>query len=114
MVIEQLEDYNELDGLIDPAYLPSPSMSRCFVMRDERGAIKGYQFIQTLLAIEPLWVDPDIRGTTAGYRLFKAACLHLKDNGQTNVLTHTGPENKDYLTRLGLHSTGLEAFTGEI
>jgi hypothetical protein len=115
MNIEELTNYNELSGLIDPKHLPHPEMSKCFVMRASDNSIKGYIFIQTIFTVEPIWVADEVKGSLTAVRLFEAACQFLKSKNQTQVFTHSSsPEISNYLTRLGLKPTGYEAFTGEL
>lgn len=112
--IEELEDYAELDGLIDPAYLPLPDVSRCFVYRGEDGTIEGYVFIQPIVVIEPIWVHEKHRRKGIAPRLFGEAVEALaKGEARGFYCRAERPEIADYLKRVGMKHAG-EAYVMEM
>ena len=113
--IEELEDYAELDGLLDDALIPPPELSRCFVHRDDDGHIDGYCFIQTVVVVEPIWVAENKRGTGVGPRLFGEAITALKAQGSAkHYICHAlSKDVEGYLKRLGLKEVGT-TFVGEV
>lgn len=113
--IEELEDYAELSGLLEPELIPPPELSRCFVHRAEGGEIDGYVFIQTVCVIEPIWVADNKRGTGVGPRLFGEAITALRTEGQAkHYICHAlAPDIEGYLKRLGLKDVG-RTFIGEV
>ena len=106
--IEELEDYAELEGLIDPKVLPIPGLSRCFVHRSEDGKIDGYCFTQIMAVVEPIWVAPGMRRRGIAPRLFGEAVDSLKRDGSAQAFycrAHT-PEVESYLRRVGMREDG--------
>jgi GNAT superfamily N-acetyltransferase len=108
--IEELDDYAELEGLIDPEMLPTPELSRCFVHRGEDGRIDGYCFIQPICVIEPIWVAPEQRRRGVAPKLFGEAIDALKRDGDGSARAFycrsVTPEVEDYLRRLGMQEAG--------
>jgi GNAT superfamily N-acetyltransferase len=105
--IEELEDYAELDGLVDPAFLPSPEVSRCFVYRGEDGKVEGYVFIQPIVVIEPIWVAEKHRKRGIAPRLFGEAVEALKaGNARGFYCRAERPEIASYLKRVGMKEAG--------
>jgi GNAT superfamily N-acetyltransferase len=106
--IEELEDYAELDGLIDPKWLPSPDVSRCFVYRGEDGQVEGYCFIQPIVVIEPIWVAEKHRRRGIAPRLFGEAVDALKLEGSARgfYCRAERPEIESYLRRVGMKDAG--------
>jgi GNAT superfamily N-acetyltransferase len=106
--IEELEDYSELSGLIEPRFLPSPDASRCFVYRDDDGRIEGYVFTQIMVVVEPIWVAPKFQKRGVGPRLFGKAVEALKKEGSAQAFYCRAKtaEVEDYLTRLGMKEDG--------
>lgn len=112
---EELEDYAELEGLIDPKYLPNPDVSRCLVHRDEDGKIDGYCFTQAIAVIEPIWVAPSQRGRTIAPQLFGRAVDNLKREGTARgfYCRAETAEVAGYLKRLGMKEAG-QAFVMDL
>jgi GNAT superfamily N-acetyltransferase len=106
--IEELEDYTELDGLVDPAFLPNPEVSRCFVYRGEDGKVEGYVFIQPIVVIEPIWVAEKHRKRGVAPRLFGEAVEALKRDGTSRgfYCRAERPEIESYLKRVGMKEAG--------
>lgn len=113
--IEELEDYSELDGLIDPERLPNAEFSRCFVHRGDDGHIDGYVFAQPIIVVEPIWVAEHKRGTGVAPRLFGEAIEALQREGTTPAFYCRAerPEIEGYLKRLGMKAAGT-AFVMEL
>lgn len=105
---EELHDYSELEGLIDPKYLPFPDVSRCLIHRGDDGKIDGYCFIQGIIVIEPIWVAPEKRGHTIAPRLFGRCVDLLKREGTANgfYCRAKTDEVAGYLKRLGMREAG--------
>jgi len=112
--IEELTDYAELDGLVDPRYLPLPEASRCFVYRGDDGKVEGYVFVQPIVVIEPIWVAEKHRKHGIAPRLFSEAVRALRE-GQANgfYCRAERPEVESYLERLGMKPAG-KAFVMEM
>lgn len=114
MKIEELENYQELidTGLMENQYLPLPEVSRCFVARDDDGKIVGYVFIQTLVTIEPIWIDPEERSSSLALKLFGHAASELERSGSARYfITHADtPKISEYLTRIGMEKLNWETF----
>ncbi len=106
--IEELEDYAELDGLVDPAFLPGADVSRCFVYRGESGAIEGYVFVQPIVVIEPIWVAEKHRRRGVAPRLFGEAVDALKRDGTARGFYCRAERDEiaDYLKRVGMKAAG--------
>jgi GNAT superfamily N-acetyltransferase len=111
--IEELEDYSELKDLVDPAFLPLPEVSRCFVYRGEDGAIEGYCFVQPIVVVEPIWVAEKHRRRGVAPRLFGEAVEALqKGEARGFYCRAERTEIADYLKRVGMKPAG-EAFVME-
>src|SRR5262245_36061388 len=112
--VEELTDYRELEGLIDPKFLPHPDVSRCFVYRGEDGAIEGYCFMQPVAVVEPIWVAEKHRRKGIAPRLFGQVVDTLKNEGSTRgfYCRAERPEIESYLRRLGMKEVG-KAFVME-
>lgn len=114
MTFEELDSYEELvsNGLIKAEFLPLPEVSRCFVSRNDEGKITGYIFIQTMVTIEPIWVDEKSRGTNLALKLFGHAACALAESGTARYfVTHADrPEIADYLRRMGLEELNWKTF----
>jgi GNAT superfamily N-acetyltransferase len=112
--IEELEDYGELVGLVDPAFLPLPEASRCFVYRGEDGGIEGYVFVQPIIVIEPIWVAPKHRGRGVAPKLFGEAVGSLRQGEARGFYCRAEREEvESYLRRLGMKYAG-KAFLMEL
>jgi GNAT superfamily N-acetyltransferase len=113
--IEELEDYTELDGLIEAKFLPSPDVSRCFVYRGETGKVEGYVFVQPIVAIEPIWVAEQHRKHGVAPRLFGEAVDSLRRDGTARgfYCRAERPEIESYLLRVGMKAAG-SAFVMEL
>lgn len=113
--VEELADYRELDGLIDPKFLPNAEFSRCFVHRSDDGQIDGYVFVQPVIVVEPIWVAENKRGTGVAPRLFGEAVDALKREGEVAAFYCRAerPEIEGYLLRLGMKPAG-KAFAMEL
>lgn len=110
-MIEELHNYEELRSIIPEDYLPPEELSRCFVARHPDGRILGYCFIQTIVCIEPLWVDDDVRGSGLAVRLFNAAANALLEGTAREFICHAStPEVANYLERIGMEETGQRTF----
>ncbi len=111
-MIEELLDYSELEGLIEPSALPSGEASRCFVSRGTDGKIEGYVFTQLIVTVEPIWVTPERRGSNLMYKLFGYAAESLAQTGFVRYfITHpTTDKIEDYAKRLGMEDTGWKTF----
>lgn len=105
---EELHDYTELEGMLDPKYIPHPDVSRCIVHRGEDGKIDGYCFVQGIIVIEPIWVAPNLRGRTIAPQLFGKAVDLLKREGETRgfYCRSKTDEVASYLKRLGMREAG--------
>lgn len=92
-------------------------MLRIFTARDE-GKLIGYfvsmvmphlHYSSCIYAMNDiLYVDPEYRGTTLAYRLFKGAIKDLKENSNTDVMMiHMKVKHpfKGLLTKLGFEQT---------
>jgi len=106
--VEELEDYAELTGLVEPRFMPSPDVSRCFVYRGEEGRIEGYCFVQPIVVIEPIWVAEKHRGRGVAPRLFGEAVEALRRDGEARGFYARAerPEIADYLKRVGMKPAG--------
>ena len=112
--IEELEDYADLAGLIDPKFLPDQEASRCFVYRGDTGAIEGYCFVQPIVVIEPIWVAEKHRRKGIAPRLFGEAVDALKQGNAKGFYCRAEREEvESYLRRLGLKYAG-KAFVMEM
>jgi hypothetical protein len=111
-MIEELLDYSELEGLIDPSALPSGEASRCFVSRGRDGKIEGYVFTQLIVTVEPIWVDEAARGSRLAFELFGYAIESLVQAGTVRYfITHSASDTiEDYLKRMGMTETGWKTF----
>jgi GNAT superfamily N-acetyltransferase len=112
--IEELEDYAELTGLIEPDRLPSPEVSRCFVYRGDSGKIEGYVFVQPVIVVEPIWVAEKHRRKGIAPRLFGEAVQALRNDGEARgfYCRAERPEIASYLERVGMKKAG-EAYVME-
>lgn len=106
--IEELEDYGELAGLIDSAFLPGAEVSRCFVYRGEDGKIEGYVFVQPIVVIEPIWVAEKHRRRGVAPRLFGEAVDALKRDGTARGFYCRAERDEiaSYLKRVGMKAAG--------
>lgn len=105
--VEELEDYAELAGLIDPALIPDPALSRIFVHRDENGKIDGYCMAQPVVVVEPIWVAERLRRRGVAARLFGETVQMLREAGTPAFYCRAETEEvESYLKRLGMKPAG--------
>lgn len=113
MILKKLspDKWTRLTGLMSEIEweLPLPEFASIYVA-EEDGEIVGACIVQEQVHVEPIWVRPDCRKSTVGYRLFMKAC---EAAGTNPIYVSTNQEKvKDYLRRLGYRSLG-EAFVRE-
>lgn len=113
---------NKESKVLDPdedryMMLEDNGMLRIFTARDG-GKLVGYfvsmvmphlHYSSTIYAMNDiLYVDPEYRGTTLAYRMFKGAMQDLKENSNTDVMMiHMKIKHpfKKLLTKLGFEQT---------
>lgn len=113
MRIEEIETYEELAEFLAPELIPHPSISRCFVARDDDGKIKGYVFAQPILCVEPIWVAEDERSNGLAVKLFGTMTKTLASEGSASgFMCHADrDEVASYLERLGMKDEGRRVFS---
>lgn len=105
--IEELEDYTELAGLIDPAMVPDPELSKVFVHRGADGKIDGYCMTQAIVVVEPIWVAEHMRRRGVAARLFGAVVESLKKVGLPAFYCRAETDEVEgYLKRVGMKPAG--------
>lgn len=105
-------EYYKLEG--HPALMGQAiPLGACRIVVAERpdGEIVGFQFIVTVVHVEPIWVHPDYRGTPVAVRLFKMGCK-LLDAIRVSVAYCFSERSiiSDYLIRLGLKELPYRTF----
>lgn len=112
------KDIKPLDIDWDRYYdMEDRGMVRILTARDHVGSLVGYfvtfihrhlHYRQTVTALNDiLYVDPEYRGGTTAYRLFKAAIDDVRNLGADILIIHMKVEYpfRDLLSGLGFHLT---------
>ena len=71
--------------------LPNPNLPHmAFVVRDDRGDLKGLAVLSCVALIEPFFVNGEPDGGMTSARLFAYVEQFIKDSGVHRLLMHTG------------------------
>lgn len=98
---------------VEEGYVPDPN-NAVVLVAEEDGEIVGRWFLVVMPHVEGIWIRPDKRGGTLGYRLEKAMCTEAKDAGLERILAFADNDTHvDYMTRLGWKKLPFTVMTKE-
>jgi hypothetical protein len=105
-----LEGHPGLGGFLPP----DPDTSKVIAAIDELGEIHAFWCLIQVVHAEPIWISPELRGTTLVGRLWKAVRETLATCGIPIGFCFAADEIvANYLSRLGLQELAFRTFLFE-